>query len=91
MDFIIARGAAFRAQLTPDDIVGLYTAKWLFHASSLVPFLLYHAARLPDLRPRFPCTISWTVRVFTVVGHRVRAPRGTRRRHRRSVTFMAHP
>eukprot|EP01051_Picozoa_sp_SAG22_P021530 SAG22_NODE_4787_length_1164_cov_1.140845_1_plen_278_part_00 len=59
---LAARGAQFRSQLQPADLGRLDAAQALFQASLWVPALLYYGCRLSDSPPRFPCTISWSIR-----------------------------
>ena len=53
---------AFLGQLQPSDVATLRTAQGLFQASIFLPAFLYHLCRLSDDPPRFPCTISWSIR-----------------------------
>lgn len=55
-------GASFRDLLQPHDVATLRSAQQLFHASIWVPAILYYVCRLSDDPPRFPCTISWSIR-----------------------------
>ena len=55
-------GARFRALLGPGEVANLRRAQALFHASLFLPALVYFVLKLGDAVPRFPATISWTVR-----------------------------
>ena len=59
--YVAARGLQCRARFDGADVQGLGLAKWLWHASTLCPFLWYVAGGV-DATPRWPVTISWTVR-----------------------------
>ena len=59
--YVAARGLQCRARFDGADVQGLGLAKWLWHASTLLPFLWYVAGGV-DATPRWPVTISWTVR-----------------------------
>ena len=51
----------FELTLTQEDTWLLRLARRLFHASTLVPLVLYHC-RVSDAQPLFPATISHTIR-----------------------------
>lgn len=51
----------FELALTQEDAGLLRLARHLFHASTLVPLVLYHC-RVSDAQPLFPATISHTIR-----------------------------
>ena len=59
---IAAQGARARATAGEGGLAHVITAQALFHLSMLVPMVLFYIFRLGDAAPRFPATISWTVR-----------------------------
>lgn len=60
---LLASGAAFRQRFTAGDIREVSAARFCFHATSLAPALLYYLRLGADARrPKFPATISWTIR-----------------------------
>lgn len=56
-------GDRFLARLrrTPESVANLNLARNLFHACNFIPLVLYHL-RLSDPVPRFPHTISYSIR-----------------------------
>lgn len=58
---LAASGACFRARLTEDDIADVRRARAIFLSSSAVSWMLYYG-RISEARPKFPATISWTIR-----------------------------
>jgi hypothetical protein len=56
-------GDRFLARLrrTPASVANLNLARNLFHACNFIPLVLYHL-RLSDSVPRFPHTISYSIR-----------------------------
>jgi hypothetical protein len=56
-----AEGRSFRQSLTARDKSAIKLARNIFHASQYVPCLLYYAGT-SELQPRFPATISHTIR-----------------------------
>ena len=51
----------FHHTLDERDLATLKLSRNIFHASTFLPFLLYHL-RLSDEKPLFPATISHTIR-----------------------------
>jgi hypothetical protein len=47
---------------TRADLTDIAVSQALFHISMLLPPFLYWVCRTPDADPRFPATISWTIR-----------------------------
>lgn len=47
--------------MTTTDVAQLRLAQAIFHGSSFVPLLLYHM-KLSDDQPKFPATISYSIR-----------------------------
>jgi hypothetical protein len=56
-----AEGGTFRNALTAQDLAAIRLARNWFHASQYLPCLLYYAGA-SDAQPRFPATISHTIR-----------------------------
>jgi hypothetical protein len=62
-DLIDKEGIAFRARLVPRDVQDIRLARYLFHACSIVPPLLYYFGTTPiDSPSKFPASISFTIR-----------------------------
>jgi hypothetical protein len=58
-----ASGDAFRGRLTVSDVQQVGTARQLFLTTALLPGALYYLGFSPDgRRPKFPATISFTIR-----------------------------
>ena len=59
---LLARGRAFRRALTATDRAEVVQARTLFQLASVLPTALYYAKLSKDKHPKFPATISWTIR-----------------------------
>ena len=60
---LLVSGDDFRQRLTPELIDELRLGRNIFHATSLVPALLYYSGLGVDREsPKFPATISYTIR-----------------------------
>ena len=59
---IETEGTALRAVLTSDDVQMIKLARFLFHSCSILPPLLYYMGAGDDNPPKFPATISFTIR-----------------------------
>jgi len=59
----VASGAVFRSRLTPSDVNRIALARNLFHLTAILPPCLYYFSRFGvDNPPKFPATISYTIR-----------------------------
>lgn len=61
-DYLLSRGLECRATFDSADGRHFMIAKCLWHATVFLPFILYLIGWANDANPRFPVTISWTVR-----------------------------
>jgi hypothetical protein len=82
MASIATRGALFRSGLELADVARLEVGQALFQCSLFVPGFLYHVCHASDDPPRWPCTISWSIRRGAP-----KAPRS----HILSLCTTAHP
>ena len=60
--WLSARGVEYRSQISACDLEYARWASYLFQASTLVPAIMYHCLNATDSPPKFPATISWTIR-----------------------------
>lgn len=52
----------FRSRLTPEDIVTMKFGRYCFILSLLAPAIVYFSGFGPDEEPKFPCTVSHSIR-----------------------------